>query len=155
MVISKPSTPAPTVQGQPHKISTSELSEDVEFTATAQDLYSCFVEPEKLTRWTRNQVSVEPKVGGEFSLFQGNISGKFLSLEPGKEIEQTWRLSSWPEGALPRGTRLTTGHYCNLKMVFDQGINTTTLRLHWSGVPVSEEDIILKKFNQFYVQEIK
>jgi len=40
-------------------------------------------------------------------------------------------------------------------MIFDQGINTTMLRLQWSGVPVAEEDVIKKKFEQFYVQEIK
>jgi len=40
-------------------------------------------------------------------------------------------------------------------MVFDQGMNSTVLRMQWSGVPLSEEDMIKKKFDQFYVQEIK
>jgi activator of HSP90 ATPase len=97
-VVSKPSTPAPASQPTHSKISTSELTEDVEFTATAQDLYDCFVDPEKLTRWTRNQVNVDPRVGGQFVLFQGHIEGKFLVLQSGKEIQQTWRLSTWPEG---------------------------------------------------------
>jgi len=40
-------------------------------------------------------------------------------------------------------------------MVFDQGMNGTTLRLHMVDVPVSEEDVVLQKFRQFYVHEIK
>jgi len=74
------------------------LTDDIEFTATATDLYSAFVDKEKLARWTRNPVTIDPEVGGEFVLFQGNIRGKFLELEEGKKIVQTWRLSSWPEG---------------------------------------------------------
>ena len=97
-VVSKPPTPAPPAQPKPKTISTSDLTDDIEFTATAADLYSAFVDPEKLTKWTRNPVTIDPKVGGEFVLFQGNIRGKFLALEEGKMIEQTWRLSTWPEG---------------------------------------------------------
>jgi len=84
-------------------ISTTEVKDDIEFTASAQDLYTAFVDPDKLARWTRNPVTIDARVGGEFVLFQGNIKGKFITLEEGRKIEQTWRLSTWPEGRVTPG----------------------------------------------------
>lgn len=36
----------------------------------------------------------------EYSLFGGGVKGKYVSLTPGKEVVQTWALSSpsWPTG---------------------------------------------------------
>jgi activator of HSP90 ATPase len=96
--ISKPSTPAPTSAPKPKGITTTTVSEDIEFTTTAKDLYDVFLDPQKLAAWTRSQPIIEPKVGGKLVLFQGNVKGEFLALEEGKKIEQTWRLPTWPEG---------------------------------------------------------
>jgi activator of HSP90 ATPase len=96
--ISKPPTPAPVNAPKPKGIHTSTVTEDIEFTATAKDLYDVFVNPEKLAVWTRSPPVIEPKVGGKLVLFQGNVKGEFITLEEGKMIEQTWRLPTWPEG---------------------------------------------------------
>ena len=95
--ISKPPTPAP-VPGKPKDVHTSTVTEDIEFTTSAQDLYDVFVQPEKLAAWTRSPPQIEAKVGGNVVLFQGNVRGEFIVLEEGKKIEQTWRLPQWPEG---------------------------------------------------------
>jgi activator of HSP90 ATPase len=99
--ISKPPTPAPVATAQkPKGIHTTTLTEDIEFTTTAKELYDVFVQPEKLAAWTRSKPSIDPKVGGKFVLFQGNVKGEFITLEEGKKIEQTWRLPQWPEGTI-------------------------------------------------------
>jgi len=51
--------------------------------------------------------------------------------------------------------KLILGHYCNLKMIFDQGMDGTTLRVTWSGVPVGEEDVTKRNFREYYVNNIK
>jgi activator of HSP90 ATPase len=94
-------------------------------------------------------------------LFQGNVKGEFTVLEEGKKIEQTWRLPQWPQGTktpLPVCWRFLLtfeGHYCDLKMVFDQGLDGTTLRVTWAGVPVGEEDVTKRNFREYYVNNIK
>jgi activator of HSP90 ATPase len=98
---SKPPTPAPVNAPKPKGIHTTTFSDDIEFTTTAKELYDVFVQPEKLAAWTRSQPTIDPKVGGKFVLFQGNVKGEFLILEEGKKIEQTWRLPQWTEGAQP------------------------------------------------------
>jgi hypothetical protein len=42
-----------------------------------------------------------------------------------------------------------------LKMVFDQGMETTTLRVTWSGVPIGEEEVTKRNFREYYVNHIK
>ena len=41
---------------------------------------------------------LEKKVGSEFQLFNGNISGKIEALEENKKIVMAWRLKTWPAG---------------------------------------------------------
>jgi len=98
--ISKPGTPAPGAASKPKGITTTTVTEDIEFTATAKDLFDVFVQPDKLAVWTRSKPQIDPKVGGKFVLFSGNVKGEFLVLEEGKKIEQTWRLPQWPEGTI-------------------------------------------------------
>jgi activator of HSP90 ATPase len=97
--VSKPPTPAPVSAPKPKGVHTATISEDIEFTVTAKDLYDVFVNPQKLAAWTKSPPVIEPKVGGKIVLFQGNVKGEFLALEEGKQIEQTWRLPTWPEGS--------------------------------------------------------
>jgi activator of HSP90 ATPase len=153
--VSKPPTPAPVSAPKPKGIHTTTVSEDIEFTATAKDLYDVFVQPDKLAAWTKSPPTIEPKVGGKVVLFQGNVRGEFLTLDEGKQIEQTWRLPTWPEGMEYLYLVLRLGHYCNLKMVFDQGLETTTLRVTWSGVPIGEEDVTKRNFREYYINQIK
>jgi hypothetical protein len=40
-------------------------------------------------------------------------------------------------------------------MIFDQGMNSTTLRVTWSGVPVGDEDVTRRNFREYYVNNIK
>ena len=96
--ISKPSTPAPKEVPKPKGVNSTTIAEDIEFTTSAAELYDVFVSPQKLAAWTRRQPIVDPKVGGKFVLFDGNVNGEFLLLEKDKKIEQTWRLPQWPAG---------------------------------------------------------
>jgi activator of HSP90 ATPase len=97
--ISKPPSPAPAQK--PGGVHTTTVTEDIEFQTSAKDLYDVFVQPAKLAAWTRSAPQVDPRVGGQVVLFQGNVRGEFTVLEEGKKIEQTWRLPQWPQGTNP------------------------------------------------------
>jgi len=40
-------------------------------------------------------------------------------------------------------------------MIFDQGMDGTTLRVTWTGVPIGEEDVTKRNFREYYVNNIK
>jgi activator of HSP90 ATPase len=82
-------------------VNTVTLTDSIEFQTSAEQLYSVFVDPGRVTAWSRSTPKVfEPKVGGAFSLFGGNVEGEFKVLEKDAKIVQSWRLGGWPKGEL-------------------------------------------------------
>lgn len=68
------------------------------FQCQAKDLYEVLTKPEMVSVFTHSQAKVEPSRGGEFVLFDGNITGKFEELVPNEKIVQSWRYKQWPSG---------------------------------------------------------
>ena len=46
---------------------------------------------------TGSPAIVDPEIGGAFEAWDGYISGRTLSLEPGRRIVQSWRTSEFAE----------------------------------------------------------
>ncbi|KAK9450122.1 activator of Hsp90 ATPase [Limtongia smithiae] len=124
---------------------TTTLRLDPVFNTTAAELYTTFVDPGRVAAWTRSQpVKFTASEGGEYAMFGGNVSGKFVKLVKDKKIEMTWRLKDWkPE------------HFADLEIVFDQGQGETRAIVTWSGVPIGQEDITRQNFEEYYVKSIK
>ncbi len=59
--------------------------------ASPQAVYDAWMSSEGHTAMTGGVAHVHPEVGGTFDAWDGYISGKFVILEPGKRIQQTWR----------------------------------------------------------------
>ncbi|CCJ30899.1 unnamed protein product [Pneumocystis jirovecii] len=125
-------------------INTVLISDNIDFQAPVSELYNTFIDFSRVKTWTRSSPHIDPKVGGKFSLFGGNVQGEFLKLIEPKEITQLWRLGTWPEG-----------HYAKLILIFDQGMTGTTLRMKMEGVPVDQEDVVKSNFEEYYVKPIK
>lgn len=100
------------------------MSKPIEHTltvnATPHELYEMLLDSEKHTQWTGGGAKIDRQVGGEFSVFDGAISGKTLELDPDKRIVQSWRPGGWEEGQFSTvtfdleetdgGTKLTLTH---------------------------------------------
>ncbi|EWC44083.1 hypothetical protein DRE_07218 [Drechslerella stenobrocha 248] len=132
--------------GQGQVVNTTDITENFEFQTTAEELYQTFVNPQRVAAFTRSPPEVfEPSTGGLFKLFSGNVEGEFLTLDPAQRvIVQKWRLLNWPKG-----------HFSTMSIVFDQGLDTTTLRLSWKGVPIGQEEATRRNFAEYYVRSIK
>jgi activator of HSP90 ATPase len=89
--------------------------------AAADEIYSAWLTSEGHSSMTGSPARVDGRVGGEFSAWDGYITGRMLELEPGHRILQSWRTSEFPEDAPdsrveilllygPEGTRLTLIH---------------------------------------------
>ncbi|KAK9321452.1 activator of Hsp90 ATPase [Lipomyces orientalis] len=124
---------------------TTTLRLEAVFNTTAAELYTTFLDPGRVAAWTRSPpVKFTPQEGGEYALFGGNVSGKFMKLVDNKSIEMLWRLKDWkPE------------HFADLKIAFDQGQGETKAVVTWKGVPVGQEDVTRRNFEEYYVKSIK
>lgn len=60
------------------------------FKADRDEVYNALTNPIALELWTGYPAVMDPKPGTEFSLWEGDISGKNLEIIPGKKIVQEW-----------------------------------------------------------------
>ena len=75
--------------------------------ASPLEVYEAYVIPEKHSEFTGSPATGSPKVGGNFTAWDGYISGKFLELERGKKIVHEWKTTEWPVGYPPSMVELT------------------------------------------------
>ncbi|KAL4908226.1 hypothetical protein BDW74DRAFT_147080 [Aspergillus multicolor] len=142
--------PKPTTTTSTNKVAvnTTTVTASDEFRTTADELFKTFTEPERLTAFTRGAPRQwdGAKVGGKFSIFDGNVTGEFVKLESPKLLVQKWRLAQWPQG-----------HFSTLEINFDQNDvdGVTQMRVSWTGVPVGQEDVTKQNWELYYVRSIK
>lgn len=60
--------------------STTDIKLNVEFVASAHDVYDVLLNQDKVQAWTRGPVVVRPEIGSDFRLFDGNITGTIVEL---------------------------------------------------------------------------
>jgi activator of HSP90 ATPase len=129
-------------------VNTTTVTDNEEFRTTAEQLYQTFTDPQRLAAFTRGTLKKfeGAKEGGKFELFDGNVSGEYLELKAPTKIVQSWRLDQWP-----------AGHFSRLQIDFDQNDvdGVTVMRVSWSGVPIGQEEVTKRNWDQYYVRSIK
>jgi activator of HSP90 ATPase len=50
--------------------------------------------------YTRAAATSEPREGGSFSILEGKIVGKYLTLRQGEYIKMEWRFNDWKEPSI-------------------------------------------------------
>ncbi|KAJ2004949.1 Co-chaperone [Coemansia thaxteri] len=140
----KSSSGAEVAKAAPAGFSTVAINTSAEFVCSASDLYAALTDPQRVSAWTRAEAVIQATQGSAFKLFKGHIEGKFTKLVPGKSIEQTWRVATWP-----------AGHYSTVKMELEQLSSSTRLALKQTGVPLSEESATKANWDRYYWNSIK
>lgn len=124
-------------------VQTIKLQE--KFTCRAIDLYDALTRPEMVAAFTQSSnVKLEPIKGGEFSMFGGNITGKFTELVPHSKISQIWRYKQWP-----------SGHFSNVDIELEEKGDHTELRLTQTGVPAVEVNTTKQNWSRYYFEGMK
>ncbi|KAI4300672.1 hypothetical protein L6164_034021 [Bauhinia variegata] len=68
------------------------------FNCRARDLFEILMDENRWKGFTQSNARISKEVGGEFSIFDGSVTGTNVELQEGKLIVQKWRFGSWPEG---------------------------------------------------------
>jgi activator of HSP90 ATPase len=113
--------------------------------AEPEAVYDAFVDAKKHTAFTGSKATIEAKVGGKFTAWDGYISGKNLELEKGKRIVQEWINTDWPEGYPPS----------RLELTFKKVKSGTEISMVHSDVPADQADDLEEGWTEFYWKPIK
>ena len=64
--------------------------------APIEDVWAALTDPEDISAWmTDSSVVFDLHVGGRYSLFGGETTGKFIEIEAPTILEYTWRQNTW------------------------------------------------------------
>ncbi|XP_041027974.1 activator of 90 kDa heat shock protein ATPase homolog 1 [Juglans microcarpa x Juglans regia] len=75
---------------------TITLSE--KFSCRARDMYEILMDENRWKGFTLSNARISKEVGGEFSIFDGSVTGTNLELQDGKLIVLKWRFANWDDG---------------------------------------------------------
>ncbi len=121
------------------------IRQKVVIPATPNEVYEAFVDPKKHSKFTGSRATFDPEVGGEFTAWDGYISGKNLELKKGKRIVQEWLTTEWPKG-FPSS---------RLELTLRKTEEGTEISMVHSGVPAEQVEDILQGWNEFYWEPLK
>lgn len=68
------------------------------FSCRARDVYEILMDENRWKGFTQSNARISREVGGEFSVFDGAVTGTNEELQEGKLIVQKWRFGSWADG---------------------------------------------------------
>ncbi len=60
------------------------------FNSPAEDIYACLTNPRTIELWSGCKAVMPDKPGGEFSWFDGDISGLFTEAVPNRSVRFEW-----------------------------------------------------------------
>jgi activator of HSP90 ATPase len=76
----------------------STIHFDVDYKTTPERIYHVLLDAKQFKACSGLPAEIDPKPGGWFKLFDGQIEGRNVELVPNQRIVQAWRPASWPAG---------------------------------------------------------
>ena len=72
----------------------------VEFNVPKKCIYEAFIDQQKVMTYTRSPAQVRNEENSSFSMLDGKIKGKFLTLKPNEYIKMEWMFNDWKEPSI-------------------------------------------------------
>lgn len=123
------------------------LKDSVKFNCPASELYRFLTEPQRIVAWSRSPASALPQIvlpGAPFSLFGGNICGRFVEMMAPNSLVMDWKLKDWPTD-----TKVT------IAIAEDGDGSACRIDLTQEGVPAQDVDLIRSNWHNYYWTPIK
>lgn len=113
--------------------------------ASPEQIYEAFMDAKKHSEFTGSKATSNPKVGGKFTAWDGDISGKNLELEEGKKIVQEWKTEEFPEDYGPS----------RLELTFKKSKSGTEITMVHKDVPAEQAEDLAEGWREFYWNPLK
>jgi len=125
-------------------MSSKTIRQVVTFKATPHEVYELLMDANKHSKFTGGKAVIGRNVGETFSIYNGEMEGTNIELEPDRKIVQRWRFSDWPKDLFTKVTfsikEIPTGTYLN----FTQ-----------SGVPEEDFESVSQGWKDYYWEPMK
>jgi activator of HSP90 ATPase len=109
--------------------------------AEPSDVYSALTNPYTIELWSGYPAEMSTDPESEFSLWEGDITGKNLEFIPDKKIVQEWYFGDQPEKSI-----------VTISVFPDKGNSSVTVE--HTNIPDDEYDNIAEGWREFYIGAI-
>lgn len=110
--------------------------------ATPEEVYLALTTETTIRLWTGDLVEIDPQEGGEFSLWDDAITGRFLVLEPTKKLVQEWYFGEQEEQSV-------------VTMKLHEHKKGTSLELMHENIPDEAYDDIVEGWDDVYMLSLR
>ncbi|HLS94029.1 uncharacterized protein YndB with AHSA1/START domain [Sphingobacterium allocomposti] len=109
--------------------------------ADPEDVYKALTTETTIRLWTGDLVKIDPREGGEFSMWDDAIQGRFVTLEPYNKIVQQWYFGDQENPSL-------------VTIKLHEHKKGTSFELHHSNIPDEAFDDIVEGWNNTYMASL-
>lgn len=109
--------------------------------ASPEDIYKALTTEITIRLWTGDEVEIDPQEGGEFSMWDGAITGKFIQLDSYKKIVQQWYFGEQEEPSI-----------VTIKLHEDK--RGTSFEVQHTNIPDEAFDDIVEGWNDTYMASL-
>ncbi len=97
----------------------NKIEQTYDIAATPAQVWRALTDPKIIEEWSGADAVFPLDTGGEYSLWDGSISGKILAVVPRKKLAQSWKPDNWEREdsvvtftltPIGKGTRVTLLH---------------------------------------------
>jgi activator of HSP90 ATPase len=117
----------------------TSLHQEVPLEAGSGRIYDILMDSKQFASFTGLPATIDPTVGGGFSLFEGMIVGRNVELDRGQLIVQAWRPTHWDPGS-----------YSIVRFVLKPAGSGSVVVLDHSGFPPGEFDHLSAGWKEHY-----
>jgi len=109
--------------------------------ASPEELYRALTTEITIRLWTGDLVEIDPQIGGEFSMWDAAITGKFLELKPYQKIVQQWYFGEQEEDSI-------------VTLKLHEHKKGTSLEVIHQNIPEEAYDEIVEGWNDTYIASL-
>lgn len=120
------------------------LHEEVSLPGNPQRLYEALLDSRQFAIFSGLPAEIDPKVGGAFSMFGGQIVGRNIELVPNVRIVQAWRPTHWDAGV-----------YSVVRFELKPHATGTMVVLDHTGFPEGDFDSLTRGWKMHYWEPLQ
>jgi activator of HSP90 ATPase len=103
---------------------------EIDFTTKPERIYQALLDANQFKTFSGLAAEIDPRPGGTFKLFDGQIEGRNIELIPNQRIVQAWRPASWPAGEYSIARFELVARGAGTRIVFDHAGFTADKQEH-------------------------
>ena len=125
---------------------TRSISQTVTFEASPERIYRMLIDQKEHAAFTGSKAFIDPRVSGQFTVFDGYCHGYNIDLIEGKKIVQAWHFAEegWPPD-----------HFTICTFNIEPAGNRTKLKFLQSRVPENKVTLLKNGWKEFYWDAMK